>query len=283
MVEALLAGLEMEDHPAVRLTVVMVPVLAGEEAGDVEDLLPCLRGYGQVVAQGRLERGLVGGVVQDIAAIVEHLPVGVVQHAVADIVPAVELPQRRRHGIVAPARELAARQQRVHRGHMVAGDQVAVEERCDHGGVVAAATLAEIEHQVGIELADRDQAELEVGASELFPDGTQRLDRARDRSMRTLAVREQPNRRPGEGRRGSAEQRPQLVDGSLDHRVLVGRTELEQDRPIGETLDMLSGSCSPRPAREQQSGSDGRPSLRHVVASPYATVWPNQGVPYRRL
>ena len=232
--------------------VVRVEVLAVEEVGDVEHLLPGLGRHGQVVADGLLELGLPARVAQDVTAVVEHLPVGVVQHAVALAVPGVELTDRVRHGVVGPARILPARQQVVDGADQVGADQLAVEERGTDGRVVLPGATPPVEHHGRVDVGDRLQAELDLGPGQLLE---HRRPRAGRRSRRAALVLAQ-DAHGGAGERvrvRPGEQGAQLVAAGLDDRVVAGRPELEQHGAVVEPVDVLAraGGLSERDEAHQ--------------------------------
>ena len=59
---------------------------------------------------------------------------------------------------------LAALHELLDGDHVVAGDQVAVEERADDHRVVEAGALAQIEHHLGVEIGDRGERDLQRAA-----------------------------------------------------------------------------------------------------------------------
>ena len=77
MEEALAADLQVQGDPVIGVTIT-VPVLAVEELGDLDHILPGVQGDGPIAALFRLELGLPLGVVQDVLAVVEDLGVMVV-------------------------------------------------------------------------------------------------------------------------------------------------------------------------------------------------------------
>jgi len=66
------------------------------------------------------------------------------------------------------------------RKHVVACDQVAVEEGADDDGVVEAGALTQIEHHLRVEVGDRCQRNLQLAAGKLFPDRTEAENWPRD-------------------------------------------------------------------------------------------------------
>ena len=269
VIVALLADLEVQDDAAVRVGVVAVPVLAIEELRDLEQLLPGLGRHDHVVTGRLLELGAPLRIVEDVAAIVEDLAVGIVEDAVADALPGIEVAQRLRHGIVRPLRIFAALHVVVDRDHVVAGDQVAVEERADHDGVVETGALAQIQHHLGEQVGDRHERDVELAAGELLPDRPERVDRAGDAALgpgiegqdRDIDAVERLLVRP--------EQRAELGLGRVDHGVVVVRTELEVDAAIVMPVDVLAGQGD----RARSAPPAPRQAVPHAEVSWQCPLW----------
>ena len=232
VIVALLADLEVQDHAAVRLGVVVVPVLAVEVARDVAQLLPGPGRRRQVVAVLRLERLLVLGIGQSVPAVVQHLAVGVVQHAVGRVFPVMQRLQRRRHGVIGPLRVLVRCHQLVDRVAVAGRRDVAVPERADHEGIVLAGAVAQIEHHLRIVLAERQLDDVELAAGQLLPDRPEGVQRAGDAALGTAGVDGHRDLGALERLLVGPEQGAQLLAGGGDHRVVVVRAEHQIDRAV---------------------------------------------------
>ena len=252
------------------------------------DLLPGAGRHRQVVADRGLERRLVGRIGQHVAAVIENLPVGVVQDPIALAIPAVERAQRGRHGVVAPARELPARHEGLHRQHRVLRDEVAIEVGGDHHPVETLRAAQQVEHHGGVELGDRHQRDVELAARELLPHRLEGEDRPRDRPVSALAVGQEMDGRAGVGRLAVAQHAAQLGLRGLDHRVLVRRAELQEHGAVVEPVHILPGRGGA--AADQEEGQAGEPpcrSLHRSSSSPFGRCplrgMENPGANYRRL
>ena len=254
----LLSHLEVEDGAAIGLIVVRIPVLAVEVLRDVEELLPGLGRDRHVVALLRLERRLMLGIVEHVAAVIEHLAVGVVEHAVARVPPGVQGLERGRHGIVGPLRMLAALHELLDREHVVAGDQVAVEEGADDDRVVEAGALTQIEHHLGVEVGDRGERDLQRAAGKLLPDRAETVDRPRDPASRPGIEGENRDRGPLEGLLAGPEQGAQLLPRGLDDGAVLHD---EVDGPVVVPLDVavlrLCVHCGQRGQRHTDRDQTG--------------------------
>ncbi len=267
MVEALLAHLEVEHRTAVRLAVDGVEVLAVEVGGDVPELLQGLRRRGQVVAVLRLERGHVLGVGEHVAAVVEDLAVGIAQHAVADVAPGIDVLERRRHHVVGPLRIVAALAPLVERQDVLAVDQVAIHEGADDGAVILARAVAQVEEQLGVELADRDQGDVQLGTGQLLECRPEGVDRAGDAALRAGIQGEDGDLLALERLLVRAEQGTQVRLVRGDDGVVIVLAQLEQDRAVVLPLDELAGlggrerEHAERSAGQQRLEAGHRPHL----------------------
>ena len=148
-------------------------------------------------------------------------------------------PQRLRHHVVGPLRVLAARHVVVDRHHVLARDQIAVEERADDDGVVQAGALAQIEHHLGVEVGDRGERDVELAAGELLPDRAEGVDRARDAALRSGVEGQHGDVGALERLLVRPEQRAELLLGGGDDRVVVVRTEHQVDGAVVLPAHML--------------------------------------------
>ena len=212
-----------------------------EVGGDVLELLQGLGRCGQVVAVLRLERGHVLGVGEHVAAVIEDLAVGVAQHAVADAAPGVDVLERRRHHVVGPLRIVAALAPFVHRQDVLAVDQVAIHEGADDRAVILARAVAQVEEQLGVELADRDQGDVQLGAGQLLEDRPEGVDRPGDAALGAGIQREDGDLLALERLLVRAEQRPHVLLPGGDDGVVIVLAQLEQDRAVVLPFDELAG------------------------------------------
>jgi len=87
---ALFTDFQVQHHAAVRIGVVVVPVLAIEVVGNIEKLLPRRRWRRQIVTVFGTECSLVLRIFQDALTIVKNLTVSVVQDAIANAFPTMK-------------------------------------------------------------------------------------------------------------------------------------------------------------------------------------------------
>ena len=253
---ALLADLEVQDHAAVRLGVLVVPVLAVEVARDVEQLLPGRGRRRQVVAVLRLERLLMLGIGQGVLAIVQHLAVGVVQDAIAFVAPFVQGLERRRHRVVGPLRIFAGRHQVVDREAVAGRRDVAIPEGADHEGVILAGAVPEIEHHLGIVLGERQLDDVELAAGQLLPNRPERVQRARDAALGTARVDGHRDLGALERLLVGAEQAAQLVARGGDHHVVVVGPEQQLDRAVVVPAHALRRGAGRDHDRHERRGAE---------------------------